>query len=254
MLHRWLELTFSPCGERMESGHSVRERDKAYNGSVGSRRTCSQSTIEYVDLALGSTSSIWAEKCMLGPDTVSFRLEESVISHQIDHPEQASIYLDLGRATSRRMRIKFFPLPIGLPCCLPVLSSCPTQLPSDVDLVIIDYTATAAHRRTMNLDTEERRALERLLRRVLLLPKSPAVLMFHAYGMGFKDGLGYLDSDKSERMPKMFGPLHFGPGTEDLHNLLAMHYGLVQVLSSRAITYDLLQRYGSNGVRVFYPL
>ena len=111
MLHRWLELTFSPCGERMEAGHSVRERDKAYNGSVGSRRTCSQSTIEYVDLALGSTSSIWAEKCMLGPDTVRLRLEESVISQQIDHPEQASIYLDLGRATSRRMRLSFFRCP-----------------------------------------------------------------------------------------------------------------------------------------------
>lgn len=110
-----------------------------------------------------------------------------------------------------------------------------------MDLVVIDYTATAAHRDTMSLDTVERRALERLLRRVLLLPKRPAVLMFHAYSLRFKDGLGYVHHNLT-RIPVLFGPLHFGPGTEDLHNLLAMHYGMVQVLSSRAITYDLLRR------------
>ena len=35
---------------------------------------------------------------------------------------------------------------------------------------------------------------------------------------------------------------HFGPGTEDFHNLLAMHYGQVQVISARAVLYDLLKR------------
>ena len=43
-----------------------------------------------------------------------------------------------------------------------------------------------------------------------------------------------------------FGPVHFGPGTEDLHNALAMHYGQVQVLSSRALTYDVLHRHNFN--------
>ena len=37
---------------------------------------------------------------------------------------------------------------------------------------------------------------------------------------------------------------HFGPGTEDFHNLLAMHYGQVQVISARAVLYDLLKRCG----------
>lgn len=70
MMHRWLELTFTPCGDRLKTGYSVRERDAGYKGGIDSRRSCNQSTIEYVDLALGSTSSIWAEKCLLGPGTV----------------------------------------------------------------------------------------------------------------------------------------------------------------------------------------
>ena len=70
MLHRWLELTFSPCGDLVGPEYSVRERDRQYNGTFGFRSTCNQSTIEYVDLSLGSSSSIWAEKCLLGPDSV----------------------------------------------------------------------------------------------------------------------------------------------------------------------------------------
>ena len=70
MLHRWLELTFTTCGDKVPSGFSVRNRDVAYNGTLGYWSTCNASTIEYVDLSLGSTSSIWAEKCLLRPDTV----------------------------------------------------------------------------------------------------------------------------------------------------------------------------------------
>ncbi len=35
---------------------------------------------------------------------------------------------------------------------------------------------------------------------------------------------------------------NYGPGTEDFHNLLLMHYGKVQVISARAVFYDLLYR------------
>ncbi len=63
-----------------------------------------------------------------------------------------------------------------------------TQLPPDVDLVFIEYTATAAHRHIQKVDTPERRALERMIRRLLLLPGRPAVLMFHVWTPQFDEG------------------------------------------------------------------
>ncbi len=68
MLHRWLDLTFTPCGRLMPDVASVRERQPSY--TVADRRTCAESTLEFVDLALGASGGIWAEKCLLKPDKV----------------------------------------------------------------------------------------------------------------------------------------------------------------------------------------
>lgn len=67
MFHRWLDLTFTPCGLLMDVT-SVRSRQKNYTSEL--RRACNETTMQLIDLSLGASSSIWAEKCLMNPDKV----------------------------------------------------------------------------------------------------------------------------------------------------------------------------------------
>ncbi|KAG1660189.1 hypothetical protein FOA52_007760 [Chlamydomonas sp. UWO 241] len=72
---------------------------------------------------------------------------------------------------------------------------------------------------------QERVSLERLVRRALSLPSRPALLLLHSY---------------TDRLPVSFGMV-----AEDWHNLVAQHYGNVQVLSLRNSVYELWLNHSS---------
>lgn len=67
LLHRWLELTFTPCGKQLGL-KTVRTRQFSYDAHH--RHSCNASSIKLVDLSMGATSAILTEKCLLKEDKV----------------------------------------------------------------------------------------------------------------------------------------------------------------------------------------
>jgi hypothetical protein len=79
MIHRWFDMAFTPCGKLMPY-RSIRDPLQNFSRLIFSsdrdpeffklRHSCNESNLEYVDLAIGASGGIWAEKCLLNPDKV----------------------------------------------------------------------------------------------------------------------------------------------------------------------------------------
>ncbi|GAX73477.1 hypothetical protein CEUSTIGMA_g929.t1 [Chlamydomonas eustigma] len=114
-----------------------------------------------------------------------------------------------------------------------------SQMPEGVDLVILDFGIND-YQSGEKLDHPERRALERIIRKILSLPEHPAVIMFEAWsayqangafaGSG-KDGKGL----KIENLP------------QDRHVTIAEYYGEIQVVSARAALWQLMKASEDDG-------
>jgi len=171
LMHKWLELVFTPCSET-PGIRSARDRSPMY---VLTGHVCPLSSVHRHNLAVGGTTVMFAEQCVV---------------HKVNG--------------------------------------------SDTDLVLIEYTQNSpttgmddsdkAH--IYSYEHPERKSLERLLRRLLLLPSQPAVLYLHVYDM--------LHTAK------------LGPTTQDWHNLPLSHYNNVQVLSMRETVFDMWRDYATN--------
>ena len=78
LLHKWLEMTFSACAE-LRPGAQFQVTDPQY---VASSHMCSQSSIQYVDLAVFASTPLYSEKCMTSkvPADVDFVVIEYGVS------------------------------------------------------------------------------------------------------------------------------------------------------------------------------
>jgi len=159
-LQKWLEFTFTECASQYPLEET--ELTEFVPEYLRSGKACNSSSITLINLAVGASSSIFAEKCLF------------------------------------------------------------SKVPQDADLVIIEYSMNAIASGLQKLDTMERRSLERLLRKALLMPHQPAIMLFHTWSPHF-----------------VYPEVKYGPLTEDWHNLLLQHYGEVQAVSVRAVMFEL---------------
>lgn len=58
-----------------------------------------------------------------------------------------------------------------------------------VDLVFLEFAVNDDYRPTTDWDDEDRRAFERLVRKVLQLPRHPAVVLVHMYAAGDRENM-----------------------------------------------------------------
>lgn len=175
LIHKWLELTYSPCAD-LRPGANFQMTDPGY---IASHHMCPQSTITYIDLAVYASSPLYGEKCMA------------------------------------------------------------SKIPQDVDLVLVEFGINDFYYTqemmeickdpAYQMSTTERRALERLYRKVLNLPSKPALLLFEPYSWN------RLSNNNQ----------HFGPLPEDFHVIFAQYYGNIQVISARNALYQKIKEIGA---------
>jgi hypothetical protein len=117
---------------------------------------------------------------------------------------------------------------VGATSCILAEKCIVQRVNKSVDLVLIEYTLNAmAGVGGESLDTPERRALERLLRKLLLFPSPPAIALLHCYSVNYG--------------------AHFAPMIEDWHDHVARYYG-VQSISQRAVVYGILKRHNVSAI------
>mmetsp|Transcript_2526 Transcript_2526/g.5632 ORF Transcript_2526/g.5632 Transcript_2526/m.5632 type:complete len:557 (-) Transcript_2526:79-1749(-) len=101
---------------------------------------------------------------------------------------------------------------------------------TSVDMLLLEYTQNSLTDDILfpadAYDAQERKSLERLFRKALKMPSRPAVVMLHSY---------------NNRYIAKFGLI-----ADDWHNLVALHYGNVQVISVRNAVHHLWRKTGGN--------
>jgi hypothetical protein len=102
-----------------------------------------------------------------------------------------------------------------------------TRLPEDSDLVIMDFGIND-FQQASKLNHPERQAFERIMRRALALPRSPAVMLFSAYSDYQAHGSFVGKSKEGENL------------SQDKHVMIAEYYGVVQALSVRAAFWQIV--------------
>jgi hypothetical protein len=112
---------------------------------------------------------------------------------------------------------------VGATSCILAEKCIVQSVNESVDFVLIEYTKNAmAGFGGESLNTPERMALERLLRKLLLLPSQPGITLFHCYSVNSRS---------------------FAPLIEDWHDVVSRYYGNIQSISQRAVVHGILKHH-----------